>query len=256
MSERYVPLSEVQTQHIRVVGELPFGLSEHIGLNTKHVQRLMQLGGTRHLRIEMDHDGERTKVHGVPLSVNPDWSSTLGQIRTSQVEPYEHHSARNNQYDGSKQSTWINVNTMVNIPETTQRILDNGGNVKDEKLWASHINEAITSSLRSEGTKHLLSVPNPFIRPRDLYFYVFQAFNGYIFVDNALQHNVEYALTKLLSVLIAQGTLITIFDTPLAGREHRGVGRRFSLFLGLEIDRMIALQIASYTRPVAMILPK
>jgi len=126
MSEKlspYTPMSEAKTARVDSTGAtLPFHLQERVGLNTKYLTTLMQIGGIGTLKIVSDNNGETSKTSATMVGFTRNGEAYAGKAKIDSVPSSNHNLTDINSPD-PKQSSWPKLNLTLNIPEMKQRIL-------------------------------------------------------------------------------------------------------------------------------------
>lgn len=244
--EGYVPLSEVYSESIRSGLNLPFGLSDEIGLNVKKAEWLAQVGGLRTVVIKNDPNGETSKVQHNIVGINKDGSGMAGASKvdyapTSGLEmkqdKYRIHSAR-----------WADVTIKINTEEVTNRILGKSLTATDPNSWVPDLNRAISTEVRKAGNKQLLPISPDYFG----FFWVY-SWNAFYAISSAIEaerFSVPLVLLSIAGKNIVSGIVWETISTIFSGAESRGKGSRLTLGIGPELDRAAVFNLSFLGKPL------
>lgn len=244
--EGYIPLSEIRSDTIRSGLNLPFGLSDQIGLNVKKAEWLAQIGGLRTVTVKNDPNGETSKVQHTVVGINKDGSGMAGASKidyapTSGLEmkqdKYKIHSAR-----------WADVTIKINTEEVKNRILGKSLTVTNPESWVPDLNKSIKSEIRKAGHKQLLP-----INPDYFGFYWIYGWNLYYAVTAAMQTgdlSIPNVLLSFAGRNLMSGVIWETFSTVISGTEQRGGGNRLTLGIGPELDRALVFNLSFLGDPL------
>ena len=264
MTERkeYVPMPDANTDRVRTAATLPFHLEQQIGLNIGRIETLLQIGGIANLKISSDHQGERSQVVGQIVGTGFDGSAVAGKFLCETVETVENKFAYNGSIIKAKAARWADMEIILNIPEMTQKILYQDKKVNDAKNWVTELNRALRDSIRKEGIKHLVTVPDDwFMREEKRWIIPIKVINIPLSVFLFSLHDSTYPIRDigfraLGGFLLSFPTIWNFFTETyvLCGPEKKSSGRRLSLFSLYEVDRALVLQCVSRTKPLVKAL--
>lgn len=251
--ETLVPIQEavIYSRHMHVNLNLPSWVpTDHIGIDIKRVERLLDLGGIEFLHVKGKGDEETTKT--VPTVIGSTESGSLfaGKMGASeQVPDYTLHSSSDSSYGHFIRNThWSTVDLQINTAQVNQSIRHAGENLKDPKPWAKKLDKIIRHGILNAGTKHLLTGFSPFEKIGVL---LVTINNGILLplnlsVQDGLLNSFGKAVTPEKVVMNVTTHLIMWNLIYIAmGRKSR-----LNFIPGYEIDRAFLLQILARTLPV------
>ena len=153
--ERYIPLSDAVTPRLRVNVNLPFDLEERIGINTRKVHTLLQVGGVRHLKITSEN-GETSSSSLMVVGFNNKGEATAG---SGNVDYVPTSSSKTEGFDDGLYGRiiWKNSKIILNSEEIKRRLLLKDENVKNPEGWVPELNKAISSGIWNIGRSSLLT---------------------------------------------------------------------------------------------------
>lgn len=238
MKNELVPLSQANTDRIKSELYLPFKLEEQIGMDTKRVHTLLQLGGLRTLRITVDDKRKASEIQQPQvIGINSDGSAIAGNGQTKKSPLFISKTDGINEGSLTKQARWRDVQVKFNIEELKQQILGDGGNARDPGRWGREIDHGIRSSLVETGENNLLDFGfDTADGARSITWYTL---GGLVTVLGGLSPAIAFAASSITFNLLA--------NSIIGGVEKSGGGARTSLFIGPEIDRALALRAYAFT---------
>lgn len=242
-TETFIPLDQANTERVQTRIDLPFGLSEQVGINTSRIESLLQISGFRYALIKGIHDEPISSSSPLIVGVDKNGAALAGKVNTSPV-PTQTSGFKDqaNPINFPKQARWSNLAVKINIPEIQQQILNEAGSVKDPHPWAKKINSSLKQGIVKAGKNNLLKDFNHY----DMKFYP-GSYALYFFLSLAMGSDPAITLHNFALL----GTVASILQPAFYGAEKTGQGRRFSLFFGPEIDRALLLGIMGNLRQLA-----
>lgn len=249
MSERqskFTPLNEVSTDRINTLVSLPFGLSEKVGINTRFIQALLQIGGIRQLNIIGDWDGKTSQVVPTIVAMDSRGSALAGRVEINQA-PVQDYEVESNKKKSFSQSKWTDLDLKLNLAEIQRIIRDKDCDVREPIAWAKEIDKALRQGIISAGMDNLLHNLSTYDKFISLFMYVglfliaAEASPIHLMLDKFNPHAPSFGV--IFSYFLSAGIPLTIFES-FYGVERSGEGRRISLVIGPELDRALVLGIA------------
>lgn len=256
-SEVLTPISEIAYRSKRVRMHVPFPSwvdTENIGINLLKTERLMNLGGIKHIRVVGDVIGERTSSMPVSIGTAPDGSQYAGMGGAKEkTKSLSLDSGVEGDRHVFRNSEWTASVMHFNIEEIQRRIEEKKGNLRKADSWAPYLDSTLRWGIRKAGTEHLLT-----------HFTTLQkAFSHfYININTGILHasnlSIEHIIARSQPRIPSLGTLLFLYTvnfivwTGLSSfvrgiEDKSGKGYRLSIFPGYEIDRAAVLQVLSRT---------
>ena len=234
-------LSEANTGRIRSTVHLPFKLEEQIVLDVDRLHALLQLGGTRSLRITSNQDGETSQTSFSVIGVNSGGSAMAGKTEMKIIPTFTNSVDKAPDKRLTKQASWQDMKVSFNVAELKKRILTSNEDVREPALWAKEIDLGLRVSITQAGEQHLLTFGrDPSDKLRNSGWFVFGALSAATGGVNSL---IRYAAITM--------PLHLALDSFLNGVEKPGSGQRLGLFRGWEFDRAVVLGMYALAGPVA-----
>ncbi len=115
IESRFIPMPEANTRRIRTLATLPFKLEKQVGLDTKYIERLMQIGGINTLRILSDHEGERSSTSAQVVGLGSDGSAIAGKCISTTISISSGKLSNNYMTRYCKQASWTHLDITLNI---------------------------------------------------------------------------------------------------------------------------------------------
>lgn len=250
----YIPLPEV-AEHIGdqlgwSVGLPDYAPIEGIGVNLEKLSKLAHLGGFGHLHVT-GYAGELTKETPVMTSVDERGQATAGLggavVRAEVLKASVSPDLTPGSWDELLHAyQWPNGKLSININEIDS-LVGKAGDLHDPKAWAEKLNKFVALGTRQITRKHLFTersakekyaVVAPWIMPS---FSVMQA------IANDSPTYLPFAVLYL-----AGGTAFIHGARNMHARRH-GLSRkdlRSSVFPGIQLDRILAVEALSRTSPL------
>lgn len=244
----YVPMTDANTKRVRTSATLPFHLENEVGLNTKRIQTLLQIGGLRSIKISSKNDGERSSASLQTVGFGKDGSALAGIGKVSVVPTYSDSLEPLEFSAESKQKYWPSLNLTLNNNELKQRMLQSDLRVSDPANWANEIDKAIKKAVRHVGTKNLLDMSKTNFGEK-----LFLA--NHLLALTAFTFSPDHDASRLVFWELMRIGLYSNLFTDIENFQ-RGEGYRLSILPGLELDRAIILQIATRAKLVAKDISK
>ncbi|MBX4205981.1 hypothetical protein KW795_02180 [Candidatus Microgenomates bacterium] len=243
---KFTPMPYAQTQRLRTAAELPFHIEEEIGLNLESLNKLMQLGGIRHLRIENDTENKKTSKVSLGISGMNNQGSAYGGVAVTQMVPPSLDTVELTGGGQLKQAKWMDLTIKLNTQEMTQRMLQADQDVRQPENWARDLQKIVKKTVVGKSLKHLLSL-GPYETALFAWVYTQCITNAAnLGISQVILHGYHpqnINIPQALFFLASTGTIARYMCMASQGRERSGQGMRISLFYGLEIDRAIILAI-------------
>lgn len=252
MTERtqYIPISEANTPRIRTTATLPFHLEDRIGLDIEYLTRLIHIAGFQSIKVTTDNEGETSSTVVQTVGFGKNGTAIAGKGKINKVPTYsqktENQSMSNPNWTSrfleTKHTIWPFLTVEINNNEIKQRILQSDQVVTNPSNWAIEINKAIKEAVRKEGMKNLVLT-----KPKLWDFMWLGSFGiSCVSIFNGGNPFFSIPFNELIRNLsVSEGfTNIENFQ--------KGQGYRLSLFPGYELDRAIALQIHSRSKPIVV----
>jgi len=255
-AEVLTSLPEVYYRSERVRMQIPFPSwvdTEKMGVNLLKTERLMNIGGIKHIRVVGDVNGERTVSMPVSLGIAPDGSQYAGMIGAK--ETTKSLSLESKAEGGRltfRNAEWTTAVVHLNLEEIQRQIDEKKGNLRKADSWIPYLDSALRWGIRKAGTEHLLSHfttwQKVFIFWVNINSGVLQASKIGVFDIIARLQPHAPSLEYLLINYSLNFVIWTGLESFLYGFEDKsGKGYRLSIFPGYEIDRATILQVLSRT---------
>lgn len=238
----FTPMPEAQTHRLLTKATLPFTMHEHIGLNVPWLQSLCQLSGFRKLTVENEENPKISKVASMVVGIESTGEALSGGGAVEKVPTHSQESKWINYNPNRfKQSRWSDLQIFLNTQEMQQKIRLGNESVRDASVWARELNQALTAGIVSAGIKNLLEYP---------------ALGEVIMAGIWYLGDLAVLLNKpssLLPIFLTEAFFVNavglLIDNPENFKE--GSGKRWSLFVGYELDRALALLFMARTQKIA-----
>lgn len=248
------PLPDAQTDRIKSDINLPHFLKpEQIGLNTKAIERLLQLAGFNRLIITTKAtDTSQTEVMPLGHTKNGKGAGEAyaGKARMDTVPIQTHEVRKADDFD--RNQTWPDLVVDINLEEIRQNSQEIIQNLRDIKLWAQEINDALIQAVLSAGIDNLMNLENYEVNlygPKKLW-----ATLNLILMFGSIAGIKIYPELNVLNFTYLTLSVITIMSHYYksildgGGREKKGRGYRTSLFyVGSQPDRTLILNVIGKT---------
>jgi hypothetical protein len=256
IENKFVPMSEANTERIRTTATLPFQLHEQVGLNVRRIHTICQVAGFRSIRIQNDQRGETSQSFPQIVGIDRNGSAVAGKVALKEVPTYQSDFPHGDSLsEADKQSRWKNLNISLNTEEMKQRILLSGRRVTDSLEWGKQLDSVLKRAMVKNGALHLVKDITRSEQKNALLLYT--AFASFRLLSHAIYNYgpQEFLFYSTLHFVIT-GTSITTMSSAVSGVERSGQGRRVSLFYGPELDRALILLAIAYTSRLAKGVPK
>lgn len=248
----FVPLPKVEQEQpeerIRIHLNLPSYIDQDkIGVNLTGISKLCRLGGIREL-VVIGNTGEETS-HVIPeiVDLNSDGSAVASKKIAKVAVPTFEMDIKDNKGQTENISTRaVNLNIKINIDELASRVTEKPEGAHSVKNWTKELDKGFKVPIRKSGNQNLLR--NLEWNDRTAYIAAGGFSVGVPFIDlfATLRGDIIFLEAQLASVALIVGALKA--SETLSLRKHPDF--RYSLFLGYQIDRAIALGISSRTKPL------
>ena len=259
-AETLTPMSEIYFMSSRIRVTLPFPSwveTDKVGVNIPRTERLMNLGGIRHIRFVGDVDGEHTSAVPVSVGLNTDGSQIagMGSLRESvKMQTLERDGAPDRRAS-FRNAEWTSATIRVNLNEIQRRIHDQNKNLRNAASWTPYLDKSLRWGIRKAGSEHVLT---NFTAPQKIMSFLINIHNNLLMSTNLTIHDIlsKHVPTLpnpgyLLFCTAANFALFSMLESVLHGKDDgSGSGYRLSLFPGYEIDRAAVLQVLSRTKRV------
>lgn len=255
IENQFVLMPEAQTERIRTVAKLPFGIENDIGMNISKLQIALQLGGIDHLKILSETEGEKSSVSTSIVGMDAQGNAYAGRSKMNVVPVSSSEVSNTEGEEFRKQTQWLNLSISLNTEELKQRLMTSGKSVRKPQYWAIEINKALKREINKNCIRHLVGD-----------FSVFEKILVPLVYADDIAHSMNMGLLNimtrtfspqplnvlsLLGNLTYSGIFFSAWDSMVYGPEKKGQGRRISLFLGYEIDRAALLLVHTSTSTFA-----
>jgi hypothetical protein len=265
MSAEYLTsLPEVCYRSERVRLDIPFPSwveTENIGVNLPKTERLMNIGGIKHLRVVGEVNGERTVSMPQSIGVAPDGSKYAGMLGAKEAS--KSMSLESNiQKTGMifRNAEWTSTVLHLNLEEIQRQIEEKKGNLRKADSWTPHLDNALRQGVRQAGNEYLLTHFSGIQKFFIIWSNLSIAFGSSTILGTVTESKpIIPAVVSLSFNVMLSFALWTLAESFFYGRENgkEGSGYRVSLFPGYEIDRAAILQVLSRTNKlVKPITPK
>lgn len=256
--ERLTPINEVWLRSERIrfnVHFPPWFDEEGIGIDLKRIERLINVGGINHVRVDVQKNKESLASLPIIVGVASDGSAYAGMVSTTKKVPtYEYHRYPEGKIAFFQNSAWTALQISLNLEEIRRKIEEERGSLKRVESWTPHLDEALRKSVRNAGTNHLLGGHTPFRLLSAVWVNIHDSLMDaadislYEAISGRFNPHIPRAgeLAFEMSLSFAIWTLVGAVTCGL--ERGKGRGYRLSLFPGYEIDRAILLQILSRTQ--------
>lgn len=236
IARKFIPLQEANAEFLKINLDLPNCVNpDSIGVNVWEVGRMCEIGGINHLRV-IGEAGEISSTEVNIVGFTQEGGAYAGKGKKSFVPTSQSESKLSNErspfFVFGHSAEWIDATIKINTEETTNQILHDKRwkeGVRSPEAWAGYLNQDIKRDLIAVGTHHLLFG----LSKKQLLFTLFAMMPIYPSYYSDLT-----ALTETMIINNTVGGLISRFILKLVGERVR-----YSLFLGPEIDRALALYI-------------
>ncbi len=262
-AEILTPLPEVHYRSQRIRVHIPFPSwvdTNNMGINLTSTERLMNIGGIKHVRIVGDVNGERTSSMPASLGVAPDGSQYAGMAGAKEtVKLNSLESQGDNRHYILKNAEWASTTVQINLEEVQRQIAEKKGNLRRADSWVPYLDRTLRWGIRKAGSEHLLT---HFTRYQKIMFFLVNIHNNLLMASSL---SIFDLLTRKQPVIPTAGDLLTwtcfnmiiwpILESITYGLERGGSGYRLSIFPGYEIDRALVLQVLSRTNKLVKTIP-
>ncbi len=252
--ENYIPASEVADyphDNLSWLVNLPdYAPARHLGINVNRLGKLAHLGGFDHLYIA-GHSGEVTQAAPVMTSVDEHGQATAGMggaiVKARVLESHVYPDLIPGTWDDLLHAyRWPDGRLSLNMNEIDSRVAE-AGDLRSSKVWAKNLNRALKKGTREITRKHLWAERSG--REK----YAFAApwlMPSYSLMQTLALENPDYLM---YGGVYWMGGLVAVHGiTGMIAKSH-GLPlkeRRKSLFPGIQLDRILAVEALSRTAPL------
>lgn len=241
----FVPLDEAISERARFAVTLPeFVNTDNIGVNLRGLERLANMGGIAHVRVDTV-EGDVSQFVPIIVGVNKDGTAIAGKagVKTS-VPTYTLDLEHLGSLSGwtpkflPHATDWINTRVTVNTNEVKNRIKDDSkwkNGVHSTEAWAYHLNKSVKEGVTDQGIKHLTLELSKFswgeaaIQYGLLGFFETQSTNP-TWENLIFKYSILWSIMNFWSIRRA---------------ERNGENYRLSAFIGPQLDRALILKLMS-----------
>ena len=250
-------MPDANTWRLRTTATLPFQLHEKVGLNVGAIERLCQVSGFRHLRIQNDPNGETSQAIPQVVGIDARGTAIAGKAAFKEVPTSQFDCSPEHEYLAFKQARWSDLTVSLNTQEMKQRILLSDNKVTDSEEWGRETDKAIKRSVIKSGIRHLVCGLDAYDKVISLLIYSLVS-TSTIFVARGGRVDLGPYETAavFISFAVGIGAFTTAWGSSRYGKEKPGEGQRVNLINGPELDRAIALAVLTYTSKLAKGIPE
>lgn len=159
---KFTPVSEVESDLVTLQLNLPAYINpDLIGLNLGKTEKLMRLSGLTDLSVTGVGGQETSSEYPTVVGFDKGGGAYAGSIGVK-VNVSEHKSSPSS-YLQKVDSSTKDVSITLNLDEINEQIAKekwNGG-IRSIEAWSKHLDSAIKTGIKSEGTKNLLLLDDP-----------------------------------------------------------------------------------------------
>lgn len=240
--EAYVLLSEanyLDDSRLRVNLDLPYNLGEKIEINVRKIDNLRQIGGFKTVSILTDNEPGTSQIIPQIDGVNGDGSIIARKAGIKSVPTGSCDYQKNDKWIIFNRASWPDLKIKVNVDEIKQRIMGSENSIQNNSVWSKELDKTIRSNILKGGTDHLLP------RWNEMKFFDMTwstLFYGTPFYLNDFK--VDFGLIpRFFGVLVVTSVAWGGSGIISYGCEKKDKGYRWSLTVGPEIERAVALNI-------------
>ena len=210
---------------------------DRIGVNLTEVEKLKGLGGIELLLVvgntDLETSSESHEIHGI----NSDGSASASKKVSKTVIPVFDSDSLQLDTFSMENRPRVSV-TQLNVSEISQRVREDGGNIRETKSWVSEIDEGIKGGIRKEGHQNLLHDP----KGNDKF--IFTIYGVTIASDAYDYINTGDIGVSMAAIYYALNRSINLLYSRIDPYE------RFSFVPGFQLDRAAILSIQSRLKHV------
>ena len=263
-TETLTPLSDVYHRSQRLRVDIPFPSwveTEQIGINLPKTERLMNVGGMKHVRIVGETNGEKTIAMPTGIGIAPDGSRYAGMMGAKEsAKTLSLESSLNPKRPILKNAEWTSTTIRLNLEEIQRQIEDKRMNLRKADSWTPYLDGALRWGIRKAGSEHLLT---NFTWSQKCFFFFVNIHNTVLLSSNldilSILEKIPPKIPHVTEILFWTGVnavFVSLFEPIIFGREDKtGSGYRISLIPGYEIDRAVVLQVLSRTNKLVKTIP-
>ena len=255
---KFVPMSDANTWRLRTTATLPFQLHEKVGLNVGAIERLCQVAGFRHLRIQNDPNGETSQAIPQVVGFDARGAAIAGKAAFKEVPTSQFDYSPGLKFErGFKQARWKNLTVSLNTQEMKQRILRSDGKVTDSEEWGRETDKALKRAVIKSGTRHLVCDFDCYDKGMALLVYsLISTWTAFLARGGKVDLGPYETAGVFILYTVVFGAYTTAWGSSKYGKEKSGEGQRAGLIFGPEIDRAITLAVLTYTSKLAKGIPE
>jgi len=212
---------------------------DRIGVNLGRIDRLQRLAGIKQLTVTGQMFDQTSGVDVQIVGMNPDGSAMAGKGGSKTTIPtYESHPLVANDRVPMSQRQ-INLNITANLDEIASRLTDSKDGVRSPKGWARELDNGVRQSIKKAGTANLLRNMDHSTKFRYKFLVMWNA--GYEILGRTL---ISHNSAQEIPVHFASGMLIgsMLYSLIEFVEQRKNPKYRKSLFLGMQLDRAVALR--------------
>ncbi|OGK18964.1 hypothetical protein A3E69_03365 [Candidatus Roizmanbacteria bacterium RIFCSPHIGHO2_12_FULL_40_130] len=240
----FVPLPQVDSQRVTLDLDLPpYAQKENIGVNVRALHSLCKLAGIEHLVIR-SVTGPTSTFDPMITGITSDGTAIAAKVGLKKLVPmHESHIFGLRERIG-EDLKWSDGEIEINMSELTRRLIHGKregkeGNLHGSKDWAQKLNKAIKGGMLDLGFSNL--VVDQSLGSKLMFFQTITLF-GLLY---GLSHGDIYTALRVVGVPVEA---INLGRRPSYGDYKNEFGEyRYSLFLGLQIDRALLLALKTKT---------
>jgi len=255
MTERqYTPLPQANDEKVRINLSLPeFVDTNRVGVNLQEIHYLCRIAGIKHLLVTDTYAEEKSEEKPTVVGVTSSGEALAGKVKHQKRDLFNTSSDQSigpGEVGLSHSARWVNGTIYMDIRSIATEIISNKtqeDGVRSIPAWTYEFNSTMKKGIRDIGTRHLLAGLNRDERLNALG-YVANILASSFIEGNILQEPIRLEIPPNFGDIAFAFIFVGLMYKGASKLLHPQTppeGRRFSLFYGPQIDRAIALQIAS-----------
>jgi hypothetical protein len=255
--ETITPLTEINTyqpDRVHMALNLPKWVDqEQILIKSQRLVGLLTLAGIEMLNVKSEVGKQTSKVRPGISGMNSQGGAYGAIAKTETTPSFEHVSELEDEVDFLKlhNMRWVRGLTVkLNNDEIVQRLNDRKANLRSPDVWAEQIDQAVRTSIRQEGIKHLMTLSRQEILTYALWIMNSRSLppivNGFSNLKENIMQMGMHASEMLVGFVYTEFLFfaLLLFYKKVARKQN--VPFRWTVLpFGPEVDNVIALQYFS-----------
>jgi hypothetical protein len=247
---KFVPIAEASTKRLKLQGVTfpPFVDTNKIGVNTRYIERLMDIGGINTLTVQ-GVQGDTSSETPTVVGMTEQGGALAGKKSAKTIMPIFEGKGEYDAHLPAQFRFVENAQVLINVDEVSQRLQNEKkwkDGVRSVSGWSHHVDKAITEGVEEIGTRNLVTKG-----PEWRAFLWNTAFTLGYSVEN-----LQYESLKRVGLDgIGYALFINIFMTLVNKARNRNFLSHASLIYGPQLDRALILKAAAKTGKVVKEIP-